>query len=259
MRARLVAGNWKMHGSRQANADLLDALLAGLGQRGAPPCCECAVCVPFPYLEQVSARLAKSPLAWGAQNVSEHAAGAFTGEVSAAMLAEFGCRYAIVGHSERRQLFGETDAQVAQKFSAAQTGGLIPILCVGETLEAREAGRTETVVAAQLDAVLATAGAAAFVRAVVAYEPVWAIGTGKTASAEQAQAVHAFLRARLARQDAAVAQGVRILYGGSVKAANAAAIFAMPDVDGGLIGGASLVADEFLAIAAAAQAQPAST
>jgi len=260
MRARLVAGNWKMHGSRQANADLLDALLAGLGKQGAPRTdCECAVCVPFPYLEQVAARLAGSPLAWGAQNVSEHGAGAFTGEVSAAMLAEFGCRYAIVGHSERRQLFGETDAQVAHKFGAAQAGGLMPILCVGETLEAREAGRTEAVVAAQLDAVLAAAGAAAFARAVVAYEPVWAIGTGKTASAEQAQAVHALLRGRLARQDAAVARGVRILYGGSVKAANAADIFAMPDVDGGLIGGASLVADEFLAIAAAAQAQPAST
>jgi len=259
MRARLVAGNWKMHGSRQANADLLDALLAGLGKRGAPGSSECAVCVPFPYLEQVAARLAGSQLAWGAQNVSEHAAGAFTGEVSAAMLAEFGCRYAIVGHSERRQLFGETDAQVANKFSAAQAGGLVPILCVGETLEAREAGRTEAVVGAQLDAVLATAGVAAFVRAIVAYEPVWAIGTGKTASAEQAQAVHAFLRGRLAKRDAAVAQGVRILYGGSVKAANAPAIFAMPDVDGGLIGGASLVADEFLAIAAAAQAQPAST
>ncbi|MEJ2175795.1 MAG: triose-phosphate isomerase [bacterium] len=213
MRARLVAGNWKMHGSRQANADLLDALLAGLGKQGVPQSCECAVCVPFPYLEQVAARLAGSPLAWG----------------------------------------------VANKFSAAQAGGLVPILCVGETLEAREAGRTEAVVAAQLDAVLATASAAAFVRAVVAYEPVWAIGTGKTASAEQAQAVHAFLRGRLAKQDAAVAQGVRILYGGSVKAANAAALFAMPDVDGGLIGGASLVADEFLAIAAAAQAQPAST
>jgi len=258
MRARLVAGNWKMHGSRQANADLLDAVLAGLGRRGAAPAdCECAVCVPFPYLEQVAARLAGSSLAWGAQNVSEHAAGAFTGEVSAAMLAEFGCRYAIVGHSERRQLFGETDVQVAHKFGAAQAGGLTPILCVGETLEAREAGRTEAVIAAQLDAVLATAAAAAFARAVIAYEPVWAIGTGKTASAEQAQAVHAFLRGRLAERDAAVAQGVRILYGGSVKAANAAAIFAMPDVDGGLIGGASLVAEEFLAIAAAAQAQPA--
>ena len=184
MRARLVAGNWKMHGSRQANASLLDALLAGLGRREAQPAgCACAVCVPFPYLEQVAARLAGSAIAWGAQNLSEHAAGAFTGEVSAAMLAEFGCRYVIVGHSERRQLFGETDVQVAQKFTAAQAGGLTPILCVGETLEEREAGRTEAVVAPQLDAVLATAGAAAFARAVIAYEPVWAIGTGRTASA----------------------------------------------------------------------------
>jgi len=258
MRARLVAGNWKMHGSRQTNAALLDALLAGLAERGARRA-DCAVCVPFPYLEQVAARLAGSPLAWGAQNLSEHAAGAFTGEVSAAMLAEFGCRYVIVGHSERRQLFGESDAQVARKFAAALAGGMTPILCLGETLEAREAGRTEAVVSAQLDAVLTAAGAAAFARAVIAYEPVWAIGTGRTASAEQAQAVHAFLRARLARQDAAVSQGVRILYGGSVKAANAAAIFAMPDVDGGLIGGASLVADEFVAIVAAPQLQPAST
>jgi len=260
MRARLVAGNWKMHGSRQANASLLDALLAGLGPRDARPAgCGCAVCVPFPYLEQVAARLAGSAIAWGAQNVSEHAAGAFTGEVSAAMLAEFGCRYAIVGHSERRQLFGETDAQVAQKFIAAQASGLTPILCVGETLDAREAGRTEAVVAAQLDAVLTAAGTAAFAGAVIAYEPVWAIGTGKTASAEQAQAVHALLRGRLAAQDRGVAQAVSILYGGSVKAANAAAIFAMPDVDGGLIGGAALVADEFLAIIAAAGAKSANT
>jgi len=260
MRTRLVAGNWKMHGSRRANASLLDALLGGLAKRGAQPAgSACAVCVPYPYLEQMAARLAGSPIAWGAQNVSEHASGAFTGEVSAAMLAEFGCRYAIVGHSERRQLFGERDAQIAAKYAAAQASGLTPILCVGETLEAREAGLTEPVVAAQLDAVVATAGAASFARAVIAYEPVWAIGTGRTASAQQAQAVHAFLRARLAKQDAAVAQGVRILYGGSVKAANAAAIFAMPDVDGGLIGGASLVAEEFLAIIAAAQEQPAST
>ncbi|KPK06867.1 MAG: triosephosphate isomerase, partial [Betaproteobacteria bacterium SG8_39] len=157
MRARLVAGNWKMHGSRQANAGLLDALRAGFGPRGAQPADDaCAVCVPYPYLEQVAARLAGSAIAWGAQNVSEHPSGAFTGEVSAAMLAEFGCRYAIVGHSERRQLFGETDAQVAQKFAAAQAGGLTPILCVGETLEAREAGRTEAVVDAQLEAVLAS-------------------------------------------------------------------------------------------------------
>jgi len=265
MRARLVAGNWKMHGSRAANASLLDALVDGLGglgglaKTGKRGGCECAVCVPFPFLEQVAARLTGTSIAWGAQNVSEHAAGAFTGEVSGAMLAEFGCRYVIVGHSERRQLFGEDDARVAAKFVAAQASGLIPILCVGETLEAREAGRTEAVVSAQLDAVLATSGAAGFARAVIAYEPVWAIGTGKTASAEQAQAVHALLRARLAGQGASEAEAVRILYGGSVKAANAAAIFAMPDVDGGLIGGASLEAQALLAIVAAADAQPANT
>jgi triosephosphate isomerase len=254
MRARLVAGNWKMHGSRQANASLLDALLAGVRATGArPDGCGCAVCVPFPYLEQVAVCLAGSAIAWGAQNLSEHAAGAYTGEVSAAMLAEFGCRYVIVGHSERRQLFGEDDARIAAKFAAAQASGLTPILCVGETLEVREANRTEAVVAAQLDAVVATAGVAALGHAVLAYEPVWAIGTGKTASAEQAQAVHAFLRGRIAQQDRSVAQSLPILYGGSVKAANAAAIFAMADVDGGLIGGASLVADEFLAIVAAAQ------
>ncbi len=251
MRARLVAGNWKMHGSRQANAGLLDALVAGLGKGGAQAA-GCAVCVPFPYLEQVAARLAGSSIAWGAQNLSEHAAGAYTGEVSGAMLAEFGCRYVIVGHSERRQLYGESDARVAAKFAAARANGLTPILCIGETLEAREAGRTEAVVAAQLDAIVATAGAEAMRDVVLAYEPVWAIGTGRTASAEQAQEVHAFLRGRLAQRDASVAQALPILYGGSVKAANAAAIFAMPDVDGGLIGGASLVAEEFLAIVAAA-------
>jgi len=255
MRARLVAGNWKMHGSRQANTSLLEAIVAGLGTAAqGGECAECAVCVPFPYLQQVAARLAKTPVTWGAQNVSEYAAGAYTGEVSAAMLAEFGCRYAIVGHSERRQLFGETDAQVAAKFGAAQASGLVPILCVGERLEEREAGQTEAVVARQLDAVVGQVGAAAFGQAVLAYEPVWAIGTGKTATAEQAQAVHAFLRARLAAQTASVAQGVRILYGGSVKPANAAATFAMPDVDGGLIGGAALAADAFLAIVAAAGA-----
>jgi len=251
MRARLVAGNWKMHGSRQANASLLDALRAGV-EKAERQAAQCAVCVPFPYLEQVAAQLAGSPIAWGAQNLNEHEAGAYTGEVSGAMLAEFGCRYVIVGHSERRQLFGESDVQSAAKFAAAQASGLKPILCVGETLEAREANRTEAVIGAQLDAVVAKAGAAAMRNAVLAYEPVWAIGTGKTASAEQAQAAHAFLRGRLAQADPSVAKALPILYGGSVKAANAAAIFAMPDVDGGLIGGASLVAEEFLAIVAAA-------
>jgi triosephosphate isomerase len=236
-RTRLVAGNWKMHGSRASISALLDALLKALpGSAGA----ECAVCVPFPYLAQVAQRLSGTPLAWGAQNVSEHAQGAYTGEVAAAMLAEFGCRYVLVGHSERRQLYGETDAQVAAKFAAAQAAGLTPILCVGETLAERESGKTEAVVARQLDAVKA------FGHAVLAYEPVWAIGTGRTATPEQAQQVHGFLRSR-------VSNATRILYGGSVKAQNAAAIFAMPDVDGGLIGGASLVAQEFIAIAAAAR------
>jgi triosephosphate isomerase len=237
MRNRLVAGNWKMHGSRSANRLLLDAIVAGLGE-GA----ETAVCVPFPYLAQVAERLAGTALAWGAQNASEHAQGAYTGEVSAAMLAEFGCRYVIVGHSERRSLYGESDATVAAKFGAVRAAGMTPILCVGETLAERESGRTEAVVARQLQAVLAKH---AIDGAVLAYEPVWAIGTGRTASPQQAQEVHAFLRRK-------VKPDTRILYGGSVKAANAAAIFEMPDVDGGLIGGAALVAQEFLAIARAA-------
>ncbi len=234
-RTRLVAGNWKMHGSRASNQALLDALLEEIG---VPAGAECAVCPPFPYLQQVAERLRGTPIAWGAQNVSEHAQGAYTGEVSAAMLREFGCRYVIVGHSERRQLYGETDAQVAAKFAAARGAGLTPILCVGETLQERDAGRTQEVVARQLDEVLKKTS---FEDAVLAYEPVWAIGTGRTATPQQAQEVHAFLRTRLSTAS-------RILYGGSVKAQNAAAIFAMPDVDGGLIGGASLAATEFLAI-----------
>jgi triosephosphate isomerase len=237
MRARLVAGNWKMHGSRATNRALLDAIVAGV--KGV----ECAVCVPFPYLAQGQERLRGTQVALAAQNLSEHASGAYTGEVSGAMLAEFGCRYVLVGHSERRQLYGETDAQVAAKFAAARAAGITPILCVGETLGEREAARTEQVVARQLDAVLAKGGIA---DAVVAYEPVWAIGTGRTATPEQAQAVHGFLRKR-------VGAATRILYGGSMKPANAAAIFAMPDVDGGLIGGASLVAQDFIGICAMAQ------
>ena len=229
-----------MHGSRAANRALLDGILKGLSKDGAA---ECAVCVPFPYLCDMAEWLRATPLAWGAQNVSEHEKGAYTGEVSASMLVEFGCRYVIVGHSERRQLYRETDAEVAAKFAAAQRAGLTPILCVGETLEDRDAGRTEAVVARQLDAVLSKIN---FGSAVLAYEPVWAIGTGRNATPEQAQAVHAFLRKR-------VAQGTRILYGGSVKPQNAAAIFAMPDVDGGLIGGASLVPEDFLGILRAAE------
>src|SRR5882672_5776506 len=238
-RTPLVAGNWKMHGSRASNRALLDALLRGIAGQ---PAVECAVCVPFPYLGDTAEQLRGSAITCGAQNVSEHARGAYTGEVSAAMLKEFGCRYVIVGHSERRQLFCESDLQVAGKFAAVLDAGLTPILCVGETLAEREAGRTEEVVARQLDAVLEKKPIS---EAVLAYEPVWAIGTGRTATPEQAQAVHAFARKRLAGE-------VRILYGGSVKAGNAAALFAMPDIDGGLIGGASLDAREFLAIVQAA-------
>jgi triosephosphate isomerase len=246
MRKKLVAGNWKMHGSLAENAALLSALkpaLAGI---------KAVVCVPFPFLAQAQAELTGSSIAWGAQNVSEQAKGAFTGEVSAAMLLEFGCTYVIVGHSERRSLYGESDALVASKYKAAQAAGLIPILCVGESLEERESGVTEAVVARQLDAVIEAAGVGSLAKAVIAYEPVWAIGTGKTASPEQAQAVHAFIRGKIAALDAAVADQLVIQYGGSVKAANAAELMAQPDIDGGLIGGASLVADEFVAICQAA-------
>ena len=232
-RARLVAGNWKMHGSRASNRALLEEVLKGL-VKGV----ECAVCVPFPYLEQAAAQLKGSALALGAQTVSEHAQGAYTGEVSAAMLKEMGCRYVIVGHSERREHFGERVEQAAAKYKAVRGSGMTPILCVGETLEERDAGSTEAVVARQLDAVKFEGG-------VLAYEPVWAIGTGRNATPEQAQAVHAFLRKRVPAE-------TPILYGGSVKPQNAAAIFAMPDVDGGLIGGASLVAKDFLSIVKAA-------
>src|SRR5262249_28602372 len=205
-----------------------------------------AVCVPFPYLAQVSQALSGSSIAWGAQNVSEHDSGAYTGEVSGAMLVEFGCRYAIVGHSERRTLYGEDDKRVAAKVVAARRAGLTPILCVGEPVEQRERGETDRVGGGQPDAVVAAGGAAALAEAVLAYEPVWAIGTGRNATPQQAQDVHAFLRGRLAGE-------ITILYGGSVKAANAGELFAMPDIDGGLIGGASLAAPDFIAICAAAR------
>jgi triosephosphate isomerase len=214
-----------------------------------------AVCAPFPYLQQVRDSLRGSSIAWGAQTLSEHDVGAYTGEVSGAMVRDFECHYVIVGHSERRQLYGERDGQIAAKFQAAQRAGLTPILCVGETLAEREQGATEEVVGRQLDAVLNAAGVAALHEAVLAYEPVWAIGTGRTAAPEQAQAVHRFLRERVAGRDSAVAAEVKILYGGSVKAANAAELFAMPDLDGGLIGGASLVADDFIAICEAAKTE----
>jgi triosephosphate isomerase (TIM) len=244
MRRKLVAGNWKMHGTLAENEALLAGILAGMGDVKAGV----AVCVPFPYLASVQARLAGSAVAWGAQNMSQHAKGAYTGEVSAAMLKDFGCAYVIVGHSERRALYGESDEVVAEKFAAAQAAGLTPILCVGETLDERETGVTEAVVGRQLDAIIAKCGIAALAKAVVAYEPVWAIGTGKTATPEQAQAVHAFIRNKVRFLDASVAENLIIQYGGSMKPGNAAELLGQPDIDGGLIGGASLNADEFLAI-----------
>ncbi len=249
MRRPLVAGNWKMNGSRATINALMDGVVTGAaGVNGA----DIAVCPPFVYLQQVHAQLAKSQVALGAQNVSHESPGAFTGEIAADMLKDFGCAYVIVGHSERRALYGESDGLVARKYAVVQNAGMTPILCVGELLEEREANKTEAVVARQLDAVLDASGIASMAHAVIAYEPVWAIGTGRTASPQQAQDVHAFIRARLRKLDAKVADGVRILYGGSVKGANASEIFAMPDVDGGLIGGASLKADEFLTICRAA-------
>jgi triosephosphate isomerase len=249
MRRPLVAGNWKMHGSRAENARLVDELVQASDAVGA----EVLVCPPSVYLWEIGRQLKGSPIGLGAQNVcAEAGPGAFTGEVSAAMLKDVGCAYAIVGHSERRAIYREDDALVARKFVAAQTQGLVPILCVGETLEEREKGSTREVVARQLDAALAVAGVAAFAKAVVAYEPVWAIGTGKNATPDQAQDVHAFVRQRIASRDATIASALRVLYGGSVKAANAAELFAMPDVDGGLVGGASLKAEEFVRICAAA-------
>jgi triosephosphate isomerase len=247
-RTKLVVGNWKMYGSLAGNLSLLTALRSGSASLAA----QVGVCVPFPYLAQARATLAGSSVLWGAQNVSEHAQGAFTGEVSAAMLDDFGCRFAIVGHSERRSLYSESSELVAAKFEAALGSQLTPILCVGETLAQREAGITAEVVASQLDAVMARCGVASLARAVVAYEPVWAIGTGRTATPDQAQQCHADIRGRVAMRDAAVAAGLQILYGGSVKPGNARQLFAQPDIDGGLIGGASLVAADFLAICAAA-------
>lgn len=238
-----------MHGGLAENGLLLQDVATGMD---GFPGVDVTVCVPFPYLAQAQSLLTGSVVSWGAQSVSEHAQGAYTGEVSVAMLLDFDCRHVIVGHSERRAIFAESDAQVAARFAAALRGGLCPILCVGETLAQREAGQTGAVVAAQLDAVLQHVGVAAFAGAVVAYEPVWAIGTGRMASPAQAQEVHAAIRAQVARADARVAEVVRVIYGGSVKPQSAVELFAMPDIDGGLIGGASLVAEDFLAICHAA-------
>lgn len=249
MRKKFVAGNWKMHGSLQSNAELLRGVRSGV----AGLAIDVAVCAPYPYLAQAGEALKGSNVAWGAQDVSEHAQGAYTGEVSAAMLVEFGCKYAIVGHSERRSYYGDTDAVVAAKCEAALKSGLAPILCVGETLDERERNVTADVVTRQLDAFIARCGVAALANSVVAYEPVWAIGTGRTATPEQAQEVHALIRARVARESAEVAAGLRILYGGSMKPGNARELMAQPDIDGGLIGGAALVAADFVAICAAAR------
>ena len=250
MRVKLVAGNWKMNGNLASNQALLQALVPALSPI---PGVTCAVCAPFPYLFQLRQALRGSGIGWGAQDLCQFDDGAYTGGVSAAMLADFGCRYVIVGHSERRGVFGEADNIIAIKFAQALKAGLTPILCVGETLAERESGVTEGTIARQLDAVVAHAGVRALAQAVVAYEPVWAIGTGKTAMPDQAQAVHAFIRGRVAARDAATGAGMSILYGGSVKAANAARLFSMPDIDGGLIGGASLIVEEFAAICRAAQ------
>ena len=249
MRTPLVAGNWKMNGSLASNQALVQALVTTLAPLSGA---QYVVCAPYPYLAQVERALRESNIALGAQDVCQFEAGAYTGGVSGAMLAEIGCRYVIVGHSERRGVFGETDEVVALKFAAAQKSGLTPILCVGETLTERESGVTEAVVARQLDAVVKHCSVAALDKSVIAYEPVWAIGTGRTATPQQAQAVHAFIRGRIAGADRRLAEGLRLLYGGSVKGSNAAELFAMPDVDGGLIGGASLVAEEFTAICRAA-------
>jgi triosephosphate isomerase (TIM) len=250
---KLIAGNWKMNGSLAANEALLLALADGLAS--AAPRCDVAVCVPAVYLAQVGALRAGhgglASVALGAQDVSAHASGAYTGEIGAAMLKEFGCRYAIVGHSERRQYHSENDAMVAEKARAALAAGVTPIVCVGETLAERDAGRTEEIVKRQLAAVIHTNGHC-ISEIVVAYEPVWAIGTGKTASPEEAQSVHAVLRAQLKAATDQSAR-VRILYGGSMNAANAASLLAQPDIDGGLIGGASLKAPDFLKIIASAQ------
>ena len=240
-----MAGNWKMHGSHSANAELLAGIAAA-----RPFACDVAVCVPFPYLSETAVAWAGTDLRWGAQDVSAHEQGAFTGEVSAAMLVEFGCRYAIVGHSERRQYHAETDQQVADKAKAALARGLTPIVCVGETLAQREAGQTEQMVKRQLSAVIHTLGHCAG-EMVVAYEPVWAIGTGKVATPDQAQAVHALLRAQL-KAATPHADGMTILYGGSMKPDNAASLLAQPDIDGGLVGGASLKTADFIALCRAA-------
>ncbi|MBD3754025.1 MAG: triose-phosphate isomerase [Gammaproteobacteria bacterium] len=250
MRKAFVAGNWKMHGSKASILTLVSGLNAKVGEVGDV---DIAVCPPAIYIDFVNRSLSTGKIAVGAQNMAEEPVqGAYTGEHSVAMLKDFDCQYVILGHSERRAIYGETDAQIAKKVKVALKNGVTPILCVGETLEERESGVMETVIATQLDAVIAEVGIAAFEKIVIAYEPVWAIGTGKTATPAQAQEVHAFIRSKLAKLSADVAQKVIIQYGGSVKPDNAAELFSQPDIDGGLIGGASLNADDFIAICKAA-------
>jgi triosephosphate isomerase len=253
VRGYLVAGNWKMNGSHSANASLIEGIRKGLDRC---PNVDVAVCPPSAYLDSVGAAIKGSSIVLGGQNLcDQEKPGAFTGELHGAMLIDVGCKQVIVGHSERRALYGEDDQRVARKFKSAQAAGLIPILCVGETLEQRESNQTEAVLSRQMGAVLDLCGIASFNQAVIAYEPVWAIGTGRTATPQQAQDAHAFLRGMLAKRDARIAALTRVLYGGSVKGDNAKELFSCADVDGGLIGGASLKADEFLTICAAAQAQ----
>lgn len=248
MRRGLVVGNWKMHGSKASITELLAGVKAGLGDCQA----EVAVCPPSIYIQQVADALQGSDVAWGGQNLSDQSEGAYTGEVSASMLADLGCRYVIVGHSERRTLYGETDRVIADKFVAALGQGVTPILCVGESLEQREAGETLALIQQQLQAVIEVAGISAFARAVIAYEPIWAIGTGKTATPEQAEQVHAHIRGVLAGYDTGIAEKIQLLYGGSVKPANATELFGQQNIDGALVGGASLKAEDFIAIAMAA-------
>jgi triosephosphate isomerase len=251
MRKPLVAGNWKMNGTLGSVRELLAGLKAGIGDMAK---CEAAVCPPYVFIPLTQAELSGTSIPWGGQNLSTEQSGAFTGEVAASMLMDFGCTYVIVGHSERRTLYGEDDALVARKYAVARAAGLKPILCVGETLEEREKGVTEEVVARQLDAVIELEGVEALADGVIAYEPVWAIGTGVTATPEQAQDVHDYIRKRVAQHSADVAAGVRILYGGSMKPGNAAELMAKADIDGGLIGGAALKAEDFLGICKAAAA-----
>ena len=245
MRRKMVAGNWKMHGNLVENKQLLDAIVTGLNGLYKV---NFLVCVPYPYLPSVQSILQNTNIAWGAQNLSQYEKGAYTGEISASMLNDFECRYVIVGHSERRSLFGENSQIVAEKYQAAQRAGITPILCVGETLEQREAGTTEQVIEEQLATVIKLAGVESLAKAIVAYEPVWAIGTGRTASPKQAQDVHSFIRKGIAKQNVNIAKNITILYGGSVKPSNASELFDMSDIDGGLIGGASLVANDYVAI-----------